>query len=610
MNYDELRKSTNTGWNTWYSSSMTSHVLLPYGFRVGLCFKSYSEGRVLRDLKDGDFSLRPGDRSLDGSYTRLSFEVGGTRITVESAAKDGELYLLVTPDGEKRPSPVLVIEASLLWGSPGAVYKKDERLGAVFDDGKEIRIYTTGKRDSFVHSQGVCPCVSVTLDETVAVSTVTTGVGETRLILDAAAAARSEEAAAFGENAEAYAAMRSCLAWNTIYDPKNKRIITPVSRHWSEGNGGYVLFEWDTYFAALMSGLICKELAYLNAFAITNEMTPDGFVPNFAVASGGKSRDRSQPPVGSLVALRLWERFHDTWFVKEIFGSLYRWNSWFRERRRLPDGTFCWGSDSFESGSETTDVGNLQGAKYESGLDNSPMYDDAVFDHESGHMLLSDVGLTGLYIMDCRCLARLADIAKEPDAAAVLKQRLASAQDALETLWDPPTGIYQNRDAVTGEFSRRVSPTNLYSLFSDAVSDERRRCMIERYLSDPGELGGEYMLPSVSRSDPAFADQDYWRGRIWPPMYLLVYEALHFCGIKKVAGLLASSAREILLREWLEHGHVHENYSGIDGSGCGVENSCCFYHWGGLLGYIAIVESEASKTGSSDGKEGSVVKQK
>ena len=571
---------------------MTSHVLLPYGFCIGLGFKSASEGKVIRNLKDGDFGLRPGPRSWDGAYTRLSFCTGDMEITVESAAKDDEQILLVTPHGNATKAPVLVIEATLLWGRPGTVSLKDGRLSAAFDDGKEIVIFTTGRPDPFVPSQSVCPCICVALDETVVVATREIGVRDARRLLDEAADLARAEAFSFGENAEAFEAMRTCLAWNTVFDPANERILTPVSRHWSEGNGGYVLFEWDTYFAALMCGLGNRKLAYLNAFAITNEITEDGFVPNFALASGGKSRDRSQPPVGAMTVLRLWERFREDRFVKEIFPALYRWNTWFWNRRRLPDGTFCWGSDRFLSenglGSETTDIGNLQGAKYESGLDNSPMFDDARFDSKTGHMLLSDVGLTGLFIHDCRCLIRLAEIAGEPEPVSVLETRLSAAEKALETLWNPETGIYENRDAVTGMFSHRISPTNFYSLFSSRVTEERGRAMLERYLLDQRELGGEFMLPSISRSDPAYAEQDYWRGRIWPPMNLLVFEALRARDFQAEARLLAISSRRILLREWMEHGHVHENYSGIDGSGCGVENSCAFYHWGGLLGYLAI----------------------
>ena len=599
MTYDELRNKTNIGWNTWFNSSMTAHVLLPYGFCIGLCFKSFSEGRVIRNLKDGDHGLRPGARSWDGSYTAISFETDGVEITVESGAKGGEQYLLVTPSGKARRDPALVIEASILWGRPGAAFLKDGKLGAEFDDGKRIEIFTTGKKDPFVHAQGICSCLCVTLNEVVAVSTVRADVSEVRALLDEAKAAVLAEAEVYGENAEAFQAMRSCLAWNTVFDPEHDRIITPVSRHWSEGNGGYVLFEWDTYFAALMCGLGNKDLAYLNAFAITNEATEDGFVPNYALGSGGKSIDRSQPPVGSLVALRLWERFREDWFIKEIFPALLRWNSWFRERRRLSDGTFCWGSDSFDSknglGSETTDVGNLQGAKYESGLDNSPMYDDAEFDPKRGHMLLSDVGLTGMYINDCRCLIDLAKIAGRSETIPVLEKRLEEAEAALETLWNPKTGIYENRDAVTGRFSHRISPTNLYSLFSSRLSEERKQMISERYILNPREMGGEYMLPSISRSDSAFADQDYWRGRIWAPMNFLVFEALRLSGMKNEMRLLAESSRKVLLREWLERGHVHEHYSALDGSGCGVENSCAFYHWGGLLGYIAIIREEPDR---------------
>ncbi len=32
-----------------------------------------------------------------------------------------------------------------------------------------------------------------------------------------------------------------------------------------------------------------------------------------------------------------------------------------------------------------------------------------------------------------------------------------AAAAALETLWNPETGIYENRDAVTGAFSHRIS---------------------------------------------------------------------------------------------------------------------------------------------------------
>ena len=66
----------------------------------------------------------------------------------------------------------------------------------------------------------------------------------------------------YGINSEAYRAMQTCQAWDTIYDPVLKSPITTVSRIWNKQWGGYVLFCWDTYFGALMQSLDNKILAY------------------------------------------------------------------------------------------------------------------------------------------------------------------------------------------------------------------------------------------------------------------------------------------------------------------------------------------------------------
>lgn len=95
-------------------------------------------------------------------------------------------------------------------------------------------------------------------------------------------------------------------------------------------------------------------------------------------------------------------------------------------------------------------------------------------------------------------------------------------------------------------------------------------------------------MPSISRKDPGYKDRSYWRGRIQAPMNLPVYESFKDASLTADAKILAAKSRDLLLQEWNAHGHIHENYSGDDGWGCGVGNSDKFYHWGGLLGYMAI----------------------
>ncbi len=592
MTGEEMKKSALRGWNTWFSPAMTAHVLLPYGFAVNLAFKDMAMSGPVRDLKVGDCDLRPGERSWDGSYTSLRFSCPSADLTVEGAADGEELLLIVTPEPHGRRPPVVIAEAALLWGKEGTVRKSGGEMSACFPDGREIRLYLGGERSGYAYGNSTAPSVSLVCDKPVTVSTFPVAPEEARRRMDAAKEEVARDEARFGGNAETYRAVKSGLAWNTVYDPENDRLCTPVSRAWNASWGGYVLFDWDTYFAALMCGESGRELAYLNALAITDEMTEAGFVPNFGTNEGVKSRDRSQPPVGSMVAELLWKRFGDAWFVREIWPKLFRWNTWFTEHRTFADGTMGWGSDPYEPtvgrSLEIHDVHNQQAAKYESGLDNSPMYDGAVFDPETNLMLLSDVGLTGLFIKDCRALIAMADCAGHPEAVPVLAERLRRAEEALETLWNPDDGIYENRDLTTGKLSPRVSPTNLYALFSSRVTPERKRSMAENWLFHPDKLGGEWFLPSICRDDPAFPDQDYWRGRVWGPMNLLVYEALRDAGLDGEAGRLAENSKALLLREWREHRHVHENYNAITGEGCDARNSNNFYHWGGLLGWIAL----------------------
>ena len=53
---------------------------------------------------------------------------------------------------------------------------------------------------------------------------------------------------------------------------------------------------------------------------------------------------------------------------------------------------------------------------------------------------------------------------------------------------------------------------------------------------------------------------------------------------------LADKSEKLLLKEWLEHRHVHENYNAVTGEGCDSDNSDRFYHWGALLGVVAMAE--------------------
>jgi hypothetical protein len=273
---------------------------------------------------------------------------------------------------------------------------------------------------------------------------------------------------------------------------------------------------------------------------------------------------------------------------------LLRWNRWFFEHRHTGEGLMAWGSDPrpIVTGNfwESEGINATYGGALESGLDNSPMYDDAAFDPRRHIMLLADVGLMALYVMDCAALADILGVLGRAQEAQEVLDRRAQVTVGLHSLWQGDFGLCLNRRLDTGLPSRRIAPTNLYALAADGWSPVQVDAMVGHMLN-PEEFWGEFVLPSIARNDPAFDDQDYWRGRVWAPMNFLVYLALRHQAVPQARRALSEKSLALLMREWREHGHVHENYNAVTGMGCDVNNSDCYYHWGALLALPALIEA-------------------
>lgn len=585
------------GWNTWNVRSVLSHVLLPEGFAISLGLKTYDQGRCLREALIGRQGndveqIVPGPHAYDGSYTSLELEWHEMKIRVETAHQDGHWYARVIPLAELVKTPALTIEASVLWNRPGQARRDGSSL--VLDNGdKSFTVVASGiHRDDEPVVEIVSPYLLVLLDEPVYIATNPDRLGETDKIIDG----RKKEFLAYREElSEVHNAMQICMAWDTIYDPFKDRIISPVSRIWSCASGGWVLFDWDTYFAAWMAGIENKELAYANATAITEEVTERGFIPNFAHPGGFKSRDRSQPPVGGITIQALCDMFDETVVAENLFDTLLGWNRWWLEHRDY-DGYLCWGSDPYEpvAGTiwETHSVNERFGGALESGLDNSPMYEEVAFDKETHLLMLADVGLMSLYIADCQCLADIASRLGRNEAADELKTRAEKYADKLKTMWCEETGLFLNIDLKTGEYCTRLSPTHFYPLLAAVPTQAQAERMINEHFFNPEEFWGDWILPSIARNDPLYPKQDYWQGRIWAPMNFLVYLGLCKYDLEKARTALVEKSEALLLKEWREKGHVHENYCADTGQGCDKNNSDAFYHWGGLLGLISVLERQ------------------
>jgi hypothetical protein len=322
------------------------------------------------------------------------------------------------------------------------------------------------------------------------------------------------------------------------------------------------------------------------------------------------------PPLGSYMIWKTQAAAPDRKWLRRIYPRLAKWHQfWFRRRDGNGDGLLEWGSDptpAYEFPQLRADNPALQHsakcAMYESGLDNSPMYDGVPFNPQTSTLELADVGLNSYYAMDCDSLAHIAEwLGNKRHAAKYRAEYERMKQRINERLWDDANGIYANRHwRAPGEdstlrvphsalpahdsLSPRWSPTSFLPLTAGIAPPDRAERVVRGHLLNEREFWGEFVIPSISRSDPAFPDTDYWRGRIWGPFNFLVAEGLRRYRFDDAAAQLAGKSLDLFMRNWRADGGVYENYNAVTGAGGDVWNAARLYHWGGLMAFVAMQE--------------------
>ncbi len=585
---------------------MLRWVLLPDGLTVNLGLKRHrylEETRLEQALVgrrgEGVEVIRPGVHARDGSYQRLEIAWQGLEAVVEAGhGEDGELVVLVTPaPGADAPFEA-VVSGGMAWNRPGTVEAAPAAPEVLVarTRGGERWIRVVGQIVNDPYAGGLAPYRTARLSGPVGIVTgapeaPVPEIAAVRAILDRRRAELEGRAEAYGDLAEAWLAATSVVAWNTIYEPRHERVVSTVGRLWNAEYGGFALFGWDNFFLAYLSLLEGRDLAYGNAIEHLRGHTAEGFLPNDNRGNGSKSWDRSQPPVGGVMVREVVRRHPEPWFLETVFEPLLAWNRWW-PRARANGELLSYGSHEARNPFHEPVVRTKTAAGYESGMDDSPMYEDVPFNRRRNVLELQDVGLVSLYIADCRALAELAGRLGRTAEARELEERANRFAAALESLWVEESGYYLNFRTDLERTSPRRSPTLFYPLLARVPGPGRAARMIREHLRNPEEFWGDYVLPSTTRDDPSFPRQRYWKGAIWPPLNFLTWLAVRTAGDGETAAELASRSLELFLAEWRRKGYVSENLSSITGTGDDERlSSDPFHSWGALFAVMAFVEA-------------------
>ncbi len=393
--------------------------------------------------------------------------------------------------------------------------------------------------------------------------------------------------------------MGHAVRWNICHDVDRQDVYLAVNRSWVEmmarntglhelGERGPLIFGWDSVLSAILVARSEPILAREILRSVIARQQPDGRLP--FVSLGPYDGDRTAPP---LLPLAAWYLCHDgDWeFAAEVLPALVSAHRWLMKHRHPHnDGLLCWGDDEQKEGPLRVD--GRVGAAYESGMDNSPMWEDLDYDESTRSLGRGCVDLCSMAALSARILVVLTQQVGE-DPSPFVNDYLRIHHAVNTHLWGPDQ-LYHNMN-LDGSLSSSISPTSFYPMMAGLCSPDQARALVWRHLRDNERFWGHPVIPSVPRNSPHYNGAgDYWRGRIWPPINYLVWAGLRQYDPAEAAHL-AEHSRILFEQEWARHGHVHENYSAETAQGephrGNYARSCHMYCWGGLL-LLPDVESK------------------
>jgi len=263
---------------------------------------------------------------------------------------------------------------------------------------------------------------------------------------------------------------------------------------------------WDNALHAIALRHLDIHLAQDQIKLMLDHQLPDGMLPDAIYDEGVVSEiDHpiharvTKPPILAWAAFKVYESQPDIDFLKEIYPALVRENSWWFAQNDI-------------------DANGLveYAHPYSSGLDDNPLWD--------GEMPVESPDINTYLILQMESLAKIAAILGFQEEAKVWEKRAYSVTERMiASMWDEKKGFFwathnNQRVAVT-------TPFNLLPLWTGNLSKEMVVKVIDN-LTNPDLFGGEWMLPTVAKSDPKFDPEKMWRGPIWANINYFFVEAL------------------------------------------------------------------------------------
>lgn len=317
------------------------------------------------------------------------------------------------------------------------------------------------------------------------------------------------------------------LAWyvllNNIVSPKGMLIRETVMPAKSYYIGAWL---WDCALHAIALRHFDQELACDQIRVMLDHQLLDGMLPDAVYDEGIVSEidhpihaKVTKPPILAWAAMKLFESNSSLSFINEIYPHLVKENTWwFNSDNCNPDGLVKYNHP------------------YSSGMDDNPLFAQAL------PVVSPDIN-TYLCIQ-MQCLAKMADVLGYEDEAAMWRERAVMlVQRMTSELWDEKAGLFWAKHQ--GERIPVLTPISLFPLWTGLLNPRMVNKIIN-HLRLSNEFGGEFVIPTVARCDPAYQPDKMWSGPMWANVNYFLIEALQIAHEFTLAHALRKQTLDII----------------------------------------------------------------
>jgi len=353
---------------------------------------------------------------------------------------------------------------------------------------------------------------------------------------------------------------------------------------------------WDSCFHAIVLSKLEPEMAKEELRSLIFRQFDNGMIPHIIYWKPGDlhkyewGKDGTsaitQPPIIALSVWSIYEKTHDTAFLREMYKPLmdfYRYIIKERDKR----------------GHHIMSIINPD----ESGEDNSPRFDSSlsiddpqitVGDHLKKRIALidefrnckfdtvncmkkffwvKDVSFNSTLIQNLKIMSEISTILDEKEHAVFCLEQSELITKAMRGIMFED-GVFW---ATEGEDYKKIKIdtwAHFVPMVAGIYTKEEASNLVEKYLKNKDSFWSEYGVRTVSKAEHTYNPERFWRGPIWIAVHWFVYKGLKNYGFDKEAEEVKKKSEELISREGFR-----EYYNPETGEGCGAEN----FTWGTLI---------------------------